>query len=134
MWCSWSYEFLIQVGTYGHTRFVEIPGASMTNTVTFNGQDPNDVLFTHDGSGQDANATVVFDGADYVTIKNVTIETTGPTASHGVLLTKQADYNTIMDNVINLTYTPGIINVIGVLASNSYTQSTGASSEGNNAI
>ncbi len=120
-------------GTYvGPWVINEIPGASLTNTVTFDGLNAADATITHDASGPNTAATVTLDGVDYFTIKNFRIENTGTTTpAYGVLLTNQANHNIIDNNQIVVPIgTPS--NVVGVLASNSYAASVGTASEGNN--
>jgi hypothetical protein len=121
-------------GTYiGPWVLNEIPGASLTNTVTFDGLNSGNAIITHDASGSNTAATVIFDGVDYFTIKNFRIENTSTAApAYGVLLTNQANYNIIDNNEIVMAVgTPA--NIVGVLASNSYSVSAGTATEGNNA-
>jgi hypothetical protein len=109
----------------------EIPGASLTNTVTFDGLSATNATITHDASGISA-ATVMFDGVDYFTLKNFKIENTGAAApAYGVLLTNAANYNTVDNNEI-IVPVGTATNVVGVLASNSSTSSVGTGAEGNN--
>jgi len=123
-----------QSGTYtGPWSINKIPGSSATNTVTFDGLDASNAILTHDGLGFNQAATLVLDGAEYFTMKNFTIQSTGGNAAYGVLFINTANYNTIEDNNIMVTVGTGLTNVVGVLASASYSNSTGASTEGNNA-
>jgi len=127
-------ELQFQIGTYmGPLVLTEIPGASMTNTVTFNGLDVDDAAYTHNGAGLNNAATIVLNGADHIIIKNFTIENTSAAAAFGVLMTNEANHNTILNNKIDMPYTAGVSNVVGVLTSNSLSSSTGGASEGNNA-
>jgi hypothetical protein len=120
-------------GTYvGPWVLTEISGASLTNTITFDGLNSASATITHDASGPNSAATVTFDGVDYFILKNFRIENTGTTApAYGVLLTNGANYNMVDNNEIIVPIgTPA--NVVGVLASNSFTASVGTASEGNN--
>jgi hypothetical protein len=121
-------------GTYnGPWVLTEIPGASLANTVTFDGLNSANAIITHDASGPNGAATVTFDGVDYFTIKNFRIENTGTAAPvYGVLFTNAANYNTIDNNEI-IVPTGTTTNIVGVLTSNSYTASVGTAAEGNNA-
>ncbi|CAA6805413.1 MAG: Gliding motility-related protein, partial [uncultured Aureispira sp.] len=121
-------------GTYtGPWVLNEIPGASLTNTVTFDGLNAANAMITHDASGLNRAATVTFDGVDYFTIKNFSIENTGTTApAYGVLLTNGANYNVIDNNMIVVPVGTST-NVVGILTSNSYIASVGTAAEGNNA-
>ncbi len=123
-----------QPGTYtGPWTINKIPGTSAANTVTFDGLDASSAILTHDGLGFNRAATLLLDGAEYFTMKNFTIENTGANAAYGVLLTNNAQYNTIEENNIYVSTNAGLTNVVAVLASASYSSSTGVSTEGNNA-
>jgi hypothetical protein len=127
-------EMQFQIGTYGPLVINKVAGTSATNTLIFNGVDPADATITHNATGVDGSATIALDGAEYTTIKNFTIESTGAAPAYGIILTNAADHNTIMDNNITVPYNAGITNVVGILASNSYTSSTSfGAAEGNNA-
>ncbi|MFK7795828.1 MAG: choice-of-anchor J domain-containing protein, partial [Aureispira sp.] len=121
-----------QPNTYtGPWKIGRIPGSNANNTVTFDGLDRTMATLTHNSLTEGA-ATLVLDGANYVTVRNFTIENTGTVDAYGVLLTNEANYNTIDNN--NITMVVGTANnVVGVLASASTTQSVGAQTEGNNA-
>ena len=121
-----------QPATYtGPWKIGRIPGANAVNTVTFDGLDRAMTTLTHNSLTEGA-ATVTFDGAQYITIKNFTIENTGTTTAYGVLFTNAANYNTVDNNAINMVVGTAA-NVVGVLASASLTQSSGIQTEGNNA-
>ncbi|MDC0230785.1 T9SS type A sorting domain-containing protein, partial [Aureispira] len=122
----------VQPGTYtGPWVFNEIPGTSSLNTVTFDGMDPSSVTITHDAVN--ISPTVSFDGVDYLTLKNITIENTGVSNAYGVLFTNAANYNTLENNEISVPVSATLTNVVGVLASASYSSSVGGSTEGDNA-
>jgi parallel beta-helix repeat protein len=70
-------------------------GASSTNTLTING---NGYKMTYTGT----NAALRLNGADYVTVKDLTIECTSTTPG-GIWFTNQADNNTIDDVEISFT-------------------------------
>ena len=61
-------------------------GSSSTNTLTIDG---NATTLTYTGS----NAALRLNGADYVIVKNMTIENNNTTSPGGVWITNQADYN-----------------------------------------
>jgi hypothetical protein len=123
-----------QPGIYtGPWTINKIPGSSATNTVTFDGLNATTSVLTHDGLGFNKAATLVLDGAEYFTIKNFSIQSTGGTDAFGVLLTNNANYNTIEDNNIMVLVGTNLTNVVGILASASYSNSTGISTEGDNA-
>jgi hypothetical protein len=67
-------------GTYNEQLIIpEIPGASETNTITFQSAtgDSTDVILTWESTSADTNYTVKLDGADYIRFKNLTIQATG---------------------------------------------------------
>jgi parallel beta-helix repeat protein len=86
--------FDVAVGTY--TEFLNltaITGANATNRITFNGMDTSMVTLTHNAVGQ--NSTILFDGADYITVKNIKIISTGTNDAWGIHLFNRADFITI---------------------------------------
>ena len=65
-------------GTYvGPWTLTEIPGASLTNTITFDGLNSASATITHDASGPNSAATLTFDGVDHFTVKNFRSERYG---------------------------------------------------------
>jgi parallel beta-helix repeat protein len=126
---SGAVTFNVAAGTYtGSVSIGQITGSSAANTVTFNGASAATTTITHDGTGQ--YATVQLNGADYVTFQNLTIANTATTNGWGVLLTNQANYNTINNCIINSNTAATATSVVGVLASGSTTSTT---TTGNNA-
>jgi PKD repeat protein len=83
--------FTVAAGTYTEKVALKaVTGSSDTNTITFNGVDSTRVITYNAGS------TFMLDGADYVIIKNLAIETSGSgTTSVGLHLTNGADWNYI---------------------------------------
>ena len=125
--------FEILPGTYtGGIKINEVAGASAANTIVFDGLDPSAVTLTHNATGDDSTATIALDGADYITFRNMTIDSTGSVTAYGVLLTDAANYNNIEDNIITVPIVTSGGNIVGVLASASYTTSIGTATEGNN--
>lgn len=122
---SGSITFNIAPGTYdGGVTIPAFAASSATNTITFDGGSASAVTVTA------ANGAVFFlEGADYVTLTNMTLEHTGTTDAFGVRLADTANHNTISNNTILMDAT-GISDVVGIVATASATSS---SSEGNNA-
>lgn len=114
-----------------------IPGASATNTVTFNGGAGNAStrILKFDFPGSPTNYAVVrLSGADYVRIKNITIASTSANYGYGVLFNTSADNNIIDSCIIDLgavTSTNSNFSA-GINFSNSPTSTTGSGSNGNN--
>lgn len=87
--------FKIAKGVYpGRVVISPITGASAINRVTFDGRYSDSVKITYAGITPNA-ATILLNGADYITVKNMTIENTGATYGVGVCLKGIADYNTV---------------------------------------
>jgi parallel beta-helix repeat protein len=83
-----TYTGRVQLGSGG------IPGTSSTNTITFKGAGKTTTTITQAGSSLNDMTTVLLDGADFVTFKDVTISNTGTSYGVAVQLTNTADYNT----------------------------------------
>ena len=91
-------KFTIKKGTYNERCVVNpIINASAKNTITFDGVNTDSVKVTWAGTSS-GYATVFFNGADYVTFKNMTVENTGTTYGYSFCLTNSANYNTF-DNL-----------------------------------
>jgi len=122
-----------QPGLYiGQWEITKIPGASAANPVTFDGLNSANTTLQHTGFGINGAATLVLNGVEYFVMKNFTIRSTGINQAYGVLLTNNANHNTIENNIITVPVSGSVNNVVGVLASASYTASTGFLTEGNN--
>ena len=110
----------------------EIDGAGPGATVTFQGEGKDSVMLTYGTAGGNW-ATVTLDGADYITFKNMTIETAKTTDGACFQLLNSANFNTIdscnlfMDSVANAPN-----DLIGVLGSSSFTSDFGEGDNCNN--
>ena len=119
----------ITPGTYtGGYILLPISGASASSTVTFNGGDAATTLLTHDATG--IEAVWSFQGADYVTLKNMTIENTGTTDAWGVHLKDISDYNIVDSCIFNMYDVAGMFDVAAIVASDDLLNDF---AEGNNA-
>jgi DNA/RNA endonuclease YhcR with UshA esterase domain len=121
----------VVVGSGPYTdQFVlnSIPGASATNTVTINGN--GETLSYAPVTGD--YRIVGFDGTSYVTLKNLTIQSTSSIYGYGIHLTGGSNHITIDSVNIDLTATTSTssLNAAGIVASSSFTSATTA---GNNA-
>ena len=108
-------EVIVRPGVYtGSLEFGEIAGASATNTISFKSASPDSVTITNAGTSTANWATIMLDGADYVSFENFTIKTTGSSFGAAIFLTNEADYNVFKGNEIeaNLTATSGNVNAI----------------------
>jgi hypothetical protein len=111
----------LQPGTYNGQQLVlqgNIPGASNTNRISFNGSNSSLVTLTHDGSNNNFS-TVVLDDVQFITLRNMTIATTASNTSrgHGIHLINQADNVWILNNIISATWSAGIADLISIVAS-----------------
>lgn len=70
-----------------------VPGASATNTITFNGAVGTAIEFEAENTNN--RATIKLDGADFFVFNNLEVRATGPTYGYGFHLTNDADTNVI---------------------------------------
>ena len=97
-----------------------IGGSSATNTVTLDGMSSATTSVTHDASN-DIIPTILINGADYLTIKNFTVQSSVSNNSAGILLTKNARYNQILDNKIDILYRANSNQSYGIVATGNRT-------------
>ena len=104
-----------------------INGASAVNTITING---NGQTLSFSATSSSSQHTMMMNGADWVTIKNLTIQALGTTYAWGVRLTNNSDYITIDGCTIrvpNVTSTSSLNSVcITATASTTSPASSGA--------
>lgn len=105
-----------------------IPGASATNTITF--ECGGGSLVHAPGVSAD-RAAILLDGADHVTINDLIIDVTGGTYGYGVHLRGQADHNTIRGCRIFNPDNTSSTNYAGIVASASLTNATTAGDNAN---
>ncbi|MFY0254424.1 gliding motility-associated C-terminal domain-containing protein [Chitinophaga sp. 30R24] len=97
-----------------------VPGASATNTITFNG---NGNTLTYAGTSS-APAVIRLSDADYFTFNNLVIQNTSTSNGWGVHLTNDADYNTISNCKFLLDSTSTSSSNAGIVISSSLTSAT----------
>ncbi|MBK0403703.1 T9SS type A sorting domain-containing protein [Adhaeribacter sp. BT258] len=128
-----TFDVVTGSGPYAEQVVIpEISGASATNTVTFNGNgntvSANPVSATR--------AMFKLDGADYLTLNNFNIVTTGTGTTDfgwGIHFINGADNNTISNNTITIGSTSTTeSNSVGIVFSNSTTAVTSNGNNGNN--
>ncbi len=121
--------FDVLAGTYTESIILlNVPGVSSVNTVTFDGAGVGNSILTHDATGDEA--TFQIDGTDYITIKNLTIQTTSTSADAWCLhLSGAADHITVDSCAFEMNETT-TTDIGGIVASNSLTFET---SEADNA-
>ena len=123
--------FNVASGTYNEFfELGQIVGSSAVNTVTFNGGSTSTTSLIYNGAGN-RNAVITFNGTDYVTFKNLTIQNTESTADGwGILLTNQADYISIDSCIITVANNLTASSFMPVVSTGSLTSN---STTGNNA-
>ena len=105
----------------------DIVGTSAINTVTING---NGATLTYNNTNSAERATVIFNGADWVTIDSLNIAATG-TFGFGVSFTGNADYNTVKNSNITVDDAATSTNFAGVTISGSLSSATSTGPAGN---
>lgn len=100
-------NFTINPGTYsGAVELSDIEGASQSHQIIIDGLDASSVKLTHDGTTQ--SSTILFSGADWVTLRNVTIEITKTqTGAQGIRLFNASDHNSVIDCIIKMPSVSG---------------------------
>jgi|GEM_PF-2529579 len=97
----------------------EIEGSSMTNTITLDGMG----TFTLYAPGG-AYGAVRLDGADHVSINNMTLVNMNGSNSHGIVAMNNSDYLTIDNNTLMVDTTSTTSTIAGFTATNSMTSPT----------
>lgn len=101
-----------------------VPGASATNTITFNG---NGTTLSFLSVNSNQRGVIKLDGADHVVFDSLVIVAPGTTTSEygfGVHLINDADSNTIRKCTINISTTTTSTNYAGIVLSSSATSAT----------
>lgn len=99
--------FHILPGTYNERVVIdEIQGASATNSVVFYGGGTDSVTITYSTSSNTDMSTVLLNGADYVTFRDMSIINTG-TSTYGTAFqfSSGADHNTLEDCYLEVSPT-----------------------------
>ena len=90
--------FEVESGTYTEQVIIpEIYDASALNTITFQSAtgDSTDVILEYNSTNLNSNYTVLLDGADYVTFKDMTIKATGTGYATAIRFNRYSIYNEI---------------------------------------
>lgn len=120
--------FNVTANTGPYTAQVSIPailGTSATNTVTFNG---NGNTINYNASVTGARAGILLDGADWIRITNLNINSTG-TYGFGVQMINSADNNIVSNCTITNPTTSTATNYAGIVISGSATSATTSGSD-----
>ncbi len=124
---SGAVTFNVQSGTYtDHLHIFGIPGASATNTVTFNGMGSDTLIWDQMGP----QAAVLLDSARFVTLNGLNIVNSAPTSeAWGVLVTNGSDSVTIDNCYIEMDTTSTSSDLSAVLVSDEYDDDLGEGAE-----
>ncbi len=129
------FNVLAGSGPYNEQLIIApVPGASATNTVTFNG---NNNVISYGSTNTNERAVIKLNGADYFRFNNLVITASGTTTSDygwGVQLINDADFNIFNGNTINVDAILASTNFVGIVISASHTSATttGAGSKSDN--
>lgn len=109
--------------------FEAAAGVSASNTITING---NGNVLAYEAAGTNDRATLVFDGADFITLNNLRVEANGTTHGFVLHLLNGADNNTFTNNefITNTSSTSTFFSNVAI--SNSLTSATAIGNAGNN--
>ncbi len=114
--------FLVAAGTYNERiELGEIAGVSATNTITFAGAGKTTTVISTSGTGTSDMASIVLEGADHVTFRDMSVENDGSGYAAGIWLSDGADSNRFIQMTILLDTTSNSNNVNGIVASGSMT-------------
>lgn len=102
-----------------------IPGTSVTNTITFNG---NGNALTYNATSSSQRAVLKLNGADHIIFDSLFIDASGGTYGYGVQLINNADSNTFRKCIINTSVTATNTNYAGIVIN---ATDAGAISSGN---
>lgn len=115
-------------GPYNEQLIInEIAGASAVNTITING---NGETLSFLSATTNERATLKLNGADHVTINNLTLTALGSASGqygYGIQLMNDADYNVINNCRVNINTTSTSANFAGIVVSSSATDAIGSS-------
>lgn len=97
------FDVVSGTGPYNEQLIMnEVPNASATNTITFNG---NGNTISFGSTNTNERAVIKLKGADYIRFYNLKIDANGGTYGFGFHLTSDADYNIIKQCTINASLT-----------------------------
>ena len=115
-------NFMISPGTYTE-RFSlnQVIGTSFTNKINFIGAGKGSTILTYAGTSTADMSTIMLNGADQVTFRNMTIKNTGSTYGAGIWLTGTSDSNRFINLAIIVDTTTVSATVNGIVSSGSAT-------------
>ena len=117
-------HFTVKAGTYDAFEVPEIKGSSPVNTITLEGVDKTKVIVYNPGGtgyNSDDKACIYVGGADYLTIKNMTLQNGGAMYAEGLHVYNSSNYNRFENLDIFVSNTTTSSYTIGIVGSNSKT-------------
>lgn len=116
----------VQNGPYTEQASLGIvPGATIVNTILING---NSQTIGYTATLATEKHTLKIDGADFLTIRNLTVDALGVSQAWGIHYTNNADNNTLDNCIVNIPNFTGVGDGIGVVVSASNTNALTAGS------
>jgi hypothetical protein len=107
--------FDVRSGTYTERVVIKpVIGASDINTITFRGAGKLNTNLTFSGTSVNDWATLLLNGADYFTFRDMTISSMGSSFGIGILLTNQSDSNVFKNITVQASTTSTALNIAGV--------------------
>ncbi|MDT8322811.1 MAG: BNR-repeat neuraminidase N-terminal domain-containing protein, partial [Bacteroidota bacterium] len=112
-------SFSVAADTYSEQLVIPpIPGASAVNTITFDGGAGNaSTRVLRYDVNTNYGSVVKLDGADHVTFRDITIQSVGSNYGYCMHFTNGADYNTVIDCVLDLPVNTTQAQHIGICGS-----------------
>ncbi|NOY37966.1 MAG: hypothetical protein GXO83_10385 [Chlorobi bacterium] len=95
--------FNVRSGTYNEQfKLLEASGISPADTIVFQSEsgDSTSVIITYNAQNSGENYVIYFSGADYVTMKNVTISATGSSYATDILITGNVKNLNLCNNIL----------------------------------
>ncbi|MFC2114241.1 immunoglobulin-like domain-containing protein [Bacteroidota bacterium] len=125
--------FTIDPGTYNEkvTLPDNITGMDANSTVTFDGLDKSKVALTYGINSSANRATLLFNGADYFTFKNMTIVNSSANYGVAAMFMNEADYNTIVDCKLEVNQSYNSSYAVPIQFTSSEGTPTGSGNNGN---
>lgn len=110
--------FRMRPGVYTERVVIPpIPGASAINRITLDGGSADSTKIEYSTGSSGNSAVFGINGADYITIRNLTIENLNATYACGVHLGNKSEYDIIENCIINLGITSTSSSAIPIMAS-----------------
>jgi hypothetical protein len=117
--------FMVRSGTYTERISLnQIVGASGINTISFIGSGSKTTVLTSSGTSTTDMATVLLNGTDHVTFRDMKIKNTGATFGAGIWFAANADTNRFINLAIEVDTASTSATVNGIIGSGSTTAAT----------